>query len=79
VFDRADKVLTVCEMKYSNEPAGVEVIDAVKRKIEMLAPVAGGKTIQPVLIVHPRASRELLNKAYFYKVIEARELMNVVV
>jgi uncharacterized protein len=77
VFDRADDVLTVCEMKYSHHPVGVEVIDEVQAKIKMLEPVAGGKTIQKVLIAHPRASRELLNKGYFYKVIEARQLMDV--
>lgn len=77
VFDRADNVLTVCDMKYSHQPVGVEVIADMQRKIELLRPVAAGKTIQPVLIVHPRASREALNKGYFYKVIEAGQLMNV--
>ena len=77
MFDRADKVLTVCEMKYSNEPAGLEVIDAMEKRIQFLKPVSAGKTIQPVLIVHPRASRDVLNKGYFCKVIEARQLLTV--
>lgn len=76
VFDRADHVLTVCEMKCSRQPVGVEVIADVQRKIELLKPVAAGRTIQPVLIVHPRASQDVLNKGFFYKVIEARPLMN---
>jgi uncharacterized protein len=76
VFDRADKVLTVCEMKYSTDAVGVEVIGAMQRKIDLLKPVAKDKTIQPVLIVHPRASRDVLNKAYFYKIIEARQLID---
>lgn len=78
VFDRADNVLTVCEMKYSNQPAGVEVIAAMQRKVALLQRVSANKTIQPVLIVHPRASRDVLDKGYFYKVIEARQLMTVV-
>lgn len=75
VFDRDDDVLTVCEMKYSTKPVGVEVIAQMQRKIDLLRPIAGDKTIQPVLVVHPRATRDLLDKAYFYKVVEARQLI----
>lgn len=76
VFDRADKVLTVCEMKYSARPVGIEVIANMKRKIDLLQPLARGKTIQPVLIVHERPSQDLLDQGYFYKIIEARELLD---
>jgi uncharacterized protein len=75
VFDRADDVLTVCEMKYSSKPVGVEVIASMKRKIEILQPLAKGKTIQPVLIVRERPSQHLLDQAYFYKIIEARDFL----
>lgn len=77
VYDRADNVLTVCEMKYSTNPVGLEVISAMKRKVDLLRPLAQGKTFQPVLIVHPCATRELINQRYFYKIIEARQLINV--
>lgn len=70
VFDRADKVLTVCEMKYSARPVGTEVIASMKHKI-----VTAGKTLQPVLIVHERPSQQLLDQGYFYKIIEARDLL----
>jgi AAA+ ATPase superfamily predicted ATPase len=75
VFDRADDVLTVCEMKYSSNAVGVEVIASIKRKIELLQPVAKGKTIQPVLIVRERPSQNLIDQGYFYKIIEARDLL----
>lgn len=75
VFDRADNVLTVCEMKYSSQPAGVEAIADMQRQIALLQPVTPNNMIQPVLIVHPCASRDVLNAGYFYKVIEARQLM----
>ncbi|MGH8170000.1 MAG: AAA family ATPase [Steroidobacteraceae bacterium] len=75
VFDRADSVLTVCEMKYSANTVGVEVIASMKRKIELLQPVARGKTVQPVLVVRDRPSQQLLDQGYFYKVIEAREFL----
>ena len=77
VFDRADDVLTVCEMKYSGNTVGVDVIASMKRKIELLQPIAKGKTIQPVLIVREHASRELMDQGYFYKIIEARDLLSV--
>lgn len=75
VFDRADNMLTVCEMKYSANTVGVEVIANMKRKVELLQPVAKGKTIQPVLIVRERPSQALLDQAYFYKIIEARDFL----
>ena len=77
IFDRADDVFTVCEMKYSANTVGVEVIPSMKRKIELLQPIAKGKTIQPVLIVRERPSQQLIDQAYFYKIIEARELLDV--
>jgi AAA+ ATPase superfamily predicted ATPase len=75
VFDRADNVLTVCEMKHSSKPVGIEVIASMKRKIEILQPLASGKTIQPVLIVRERPSQQLIDQAYFYRIIEARDFL----
>jgi hypothetical protein len=75
IFDRADDVLTVCEMKYSAGTVGVEVISSMKRKIEWLQPVALGKTIQPVLIVRERPSQALIDQGYFYRIIEARDFL----
>lgn len=75
LFDRADHVITVCEMKYSANTVGVEVIASMQRKIELLRPVAKGKTIQPVLIVRGHASQELIDQGYFYRVIEAHRLL----
>ena len=76
VFDRADDVLTVCEMKYSAGPVGIEVISSMKRKIGWLQPVTAGKTIQPVLIVRERPSQALIDQGYFYKIIEARDFLD---
>jgi hypothetical protein len=75
VFDRADHVMTVCEMKYSRNTIGIEVIGEMRRKIELLQPVAKGKTIQPVLIVRGKPSQELIDRGYFYRIIEAPELL----
>ena len=75
VFDRADNVMTICEMKYSSNKVGVDVIAQTKRKIGLLRSVARGKTVQPVLIVRDRPSREVLDEAFFYRIIEAREFL----
>lgn len=74
VFDREDKVITLCEMKYSTRPVGVEVLEDVERKAELLRPVSKEKTIQLVLICHPHATRDLVNKNRFFKIIEAQNL-----
>jgi hypothetical protein len=50
----------------------------MKRKIELLQPLAKGKTIQPVLIVREHASQEVIDQGYFYKVIEARDFLRIV-
>jgi uncharacterized protein len=71
VFDRADAVLTLCEMKYSRQPVGVEVIPEVERKVQHLAQIAGRKTIQRVLIVCGRPSQALSDAGYFYRIIDA--------
>jgi uncharacterized protein len=71
VFDRADDVLTVCEMKYSRGPVGVEVIEEMQRKVELLQPIAARKTIQRVLIVRDRVSQALIDAGYFSHIIDA--------
>lgn len=76
LFDRADQVITVCEMKYSANTVGVEVIASMQRKIDLLRPVAKGKTIQPVLVVRGHPSRELIDQGYFYRIIQASEFLN---
>jgi hypothetical protein len=75
LFDRADNVMTVCEMKYSSNAVGIDVIAETKRKIELLQPVARGKTIQPVLIVRDRPLHDVLDKGFFYRIIEARDFL----
>ena len=75
VFNRADHVLTVCEMKYSRKPVGVEVIAEMEKRISLLEPIAGRRTLQRVLIVRDKVSQQLARSSYFYRIIEARELL----
>jgi hypothetical protein len=71
VLDRADDVLTVCEMKYSRKPVGVEVIEEMERKVELLQRIAARKTIQRVLIVRDKVSQALIDAGYFSRIIDA--------
>ncbi len=76
VFDRADGVLTVCEMKYSRRPVGTEVIADMERKVQFLQRAADRKTIQRILIVHNEPSPALVKSGYFYRIIDASRLFS---
>ncbi len=73
-FDRADNVISLCEMKYTEAPVGVEVIQHVQKKVEHLSSFSR-KTIQKVLITKSPATKELQQRGYFYKIISAESLI----
>lgn len=73
-FNRADNVITVCEMKYSITKVGKDVIDEVEKKVSWLREKFPKKTIQKVLITKEGPSAELINSGYFYKFIEVEQL-----
>jgi len=78
VFDRADNALTVCEMKVFRQQSrrgDHRKHEAQDRTSAARWPVARGRTIQPVLVV--RESRDLIDQRYFYRIIEAHELLSV--
>lgn len=74
LFDRADDVITVCEMKYSRHPPGIDVIDEMEKKLVLLAGIAGRKTLQRVLITRGKVSQELKAAGYFYRIIDVSEV-----
>ncbi len=67
MFDRSDNVITLCEMKYSRAPVGVEVVAEVERKVRVLEKLSR-KTIQRVLFVRDGVTQELLRSGYFYRI-----------
>ena len=75
IFDRADNVLTLCEMKYSAATIGVNIIDEVEPKCNILRQLYPKKTIQKVLITVSKPSKDLQNHSYFYRIIMAEELL----
>ncbi len=78
LFDRADKVITLCEMKHRVKPVGMEVLKEVERKVEVLATRFPGRTIQKVLITTGEPGRELCASGYFYRILRADELFDPV-
>lgn len=68
IFDRADHVLTICEIKYTIGKTETEVIDEFEQKLRLL-PDLTGKTIEKVLISASGASEGLLAQGYFDRVI----------
>jgi len=76
VFDRSDKVLTLCEVKYSNAPVGLSVIREFEERLER-TPIESRKSVQRVLISVNGATEQLLEKNYFDRIITLEELFNV--
>jgi hypothetical protein len=68
VFDRDDKVVTLCEMKYAQAKIGTGVIEEFERKLTLF-PNKKKKTIQKVLVTTEGASDSLLSRHYFDRVI----------
>ena len=75
VFDRADQVITLCEMKYQEAPVGAGVIAEVEARAEILGELFPRRTVQKVLIVVNEVTRDLLGTGYFYRIIKADELL----
>jgi hypothetical protein len=75
LFDRADNVLTLCEMKHSLAPIGVGVVKEVERKVALLQQAFPSKTVQRVLVIHGEPSRDLERADYFYRIIRSAELL----
>ncbi|XZE19887.1 ATP-binding protein [Pirellulaceae bacterium SH449] len=74
LFDRNDKVYTVCEVKYQDGPIGVDVIADVERKLKSL-PMSPRRSLQKVLIASSPITKGLRERAYFDRVVSLEELI----
>jgi uncharacterized protein len=75
IFDRADHVLTICEIKYTQSKTGTEVIEEFEKKLREL-PDLEKKTIEKVLITASGATDALLARGYFDRVITLEGIFN---
>jgi hypothetical protein len=75
VFERDDKVLTVCEIKYHRGPVTKKVILDFERKLEAL-PQKKKLTLHKVLITVEGAEKGVENAGYFDRILTLEDLMN---
>ena len=68
LFERDDRVITVCEVKYTQAPVDVSIIEEVERKLALFKP-KGDYSYHKVLIAPNGANRALKDRPYFDKVI----------
>lgn len=73
LFERKDRVLTVCEIKYSDLEMDSSIINEFKQKLKKLGPIKN-KTIQRILICAVKPSEKISNE--FDKVLSINELFN---
>lgn len=75
IFDRADNVYTICEMKYLQRKVGTSVIAEFEKKLSLF-PNKTGKTIHKVLICNEGADDALLRRDYFDDIITCSQLLD---
>ncbi|KPA09759.1 ATPase (AAA+ superfamily) [Candidatus Magnetomorum sp. HK-1] len=68
IFIRADGVLTLCEIKFTRNKIGKEVIKDIERKIEIL-PNPKQLSIEKVLITAAKPTEPLEQEGYFHNIL----------
>lgn len=72
VFDRADRVITVCEIKYTDRPVGKEILAEFNNKVELME-LGSKKTVQKVLISSAGAKEEL--RSHFDRILTLQDFL----
>jgi uncharacterized protein len=75
LFERADHVITVCEIKYTQASVSLPVIDEFARKLEIF-PNKTQKTIQKILITNADVDKTVIHRAYFDKIIRLQDIFS---
>lgn len=76
LFLRADKVHTICEIKYTDAPVGGEIVRKFERTLSLYQELFKSKTIQRVLISAAGVDQALKNRGVFDRVIDLEELIS---
>ncbi len=74
IFERDDRVYTICEIKYLQSKVDSSVIEEVERKLALF-PSKKKYTIQLVLISAFGAEKSLIDRAYFDNIITLENLL----
>lgn len=75
IFERGDHVYTVCEIKYYASQVDATIIDEIEKKLSLF-PNPKHYTIQRILITTEGASRALLERHYFDRIITLTDLFD---
>lgn len=75
LFDRDDKVITICEIKYSQNRISPNVVNEFADKMALFSNLKN-KTIQKILITNQQTDERLLSRAYFDRIIDISDLFN---
>lgn len=75
IFDRADGVYTICEIKHTQSKVSSNVISEFENKLALF-PNSKNKTIQKVLITSSGAENGLINRGYFDQIISLEDIFN---
>lgn len=76
IFDRDDRVITFCEMKYAQSKIGIGVIEEFEKKLELF-PNLQKKSIQKVLVTTEGGSDALLARHYFDRIITLNDFFEI--
>ncbi len=74
LFSRADRVLTICEIKYTKSPVSKKVIKDFEQKMESFS-IPPRHSIQRVLISVSGAEAGVMNAGFFDDIIELKHLI----
>lgn len=73
IYARADGVLTLCEIKFTRNKIGKEVIKDIEKKIETL-PNPKQLAVEKVLITAAEPTKPLLNEGYFNGILTIEDI-----
>ncbi len=73
IYARADGVLTLCEIKFTRNKIGKEVIKDIEKKVETL-PNPKQLTVEKVLITATEPTKPLLNEGYFNGILTIEDI-----
>ncbi len=74
MFDRADNVITICEIKYLQSAVDTSIIQEFEQKLKYF-PNEKKKTIHKVLISAEGVTESLTNRAYFDRILTLEALV----
>jgi len=73
IYARADGVLLLCEIKFTRNKVGKEVIKDIEKKVETL-PNPRQFTIEKILITASKPTKPLLNEGYFNRILTIEDI-----